>query len=124
RTAGTKVREKLWKRLLRRTEKHGVGLRRRFVGQRRHVQSAQRDERAPGPVLVGEAVGTIGVRDVDLNQHQIGLIVKGERLHVLVDELQAVIRVEKRRQRGEAERRKQRVFDRPPIGAGGFGERR
>ena len=57
--------------------------------------------------MVGDAIGAIGVRDVSLDQHEIRPVVEIERLHMLVHEDRFVIWCEKRRQRSEAERRKQ-----------------
>ena len=118
RMAGAKLREKLGKRLFRGAEEYRVRVRRRFLGQRRHVQPAHRHECAPGPVVVGDAIGAIGVRDVGLDEHEIRPVVEVELLHMLVHEHRFVVRVEKRGQRGEAERRKQRVLNGTPVGAG------
>ena len=78
RTAAAKLREKLRKRLLGWAKEDSVGVRRRFVGQRGHVQPAHRDERPPGPVVVGDAIGAIGVRDIALNQDEIRPVVEVE----------------------------------------------
>ncbi len=91
RAAGAELREKLRKRLLRGTEEHRVGVRRRFVGQRRRVQAAYRHERAPGPIVIGDAIGAGCVRDVGLDQHEIGPVVDVEVLHVLVHEDRLVV---------------------------------
>lgn len=118
RAAGAKVREKLGERLLRRAQKYRVGVRRGLIGQRGHVQSPDRHECAPGAIVVGDAIGAIGVRDVRLDQHEIRAVVEVELLHVLVHEHRLIVRVEKRGQGCEAERRKQRVLDWTPVGAG------
>jgi hypothetical protein len=123
RAASSKLREELRKRLFGRTEQHRVGMWGGFVRQRRHVKPAHRHERAPGPVVVGDAIRAIRVRDVDLNQDEIRLVIKIKLLHVLVHEDSVVVRAEERRQRGKAERREQRVLDGTPIGAGCLRER-
>ena len=122
RVAGAKLREKRRKRLLRRAEKNRVGVCRGFVGQGRDVQAAHRHERAPRPIVVGDAVGPIGIGDVGLDHHEIRPVVEGERLDMFVHENRLFVWREKRRERGEAERWKQRVLDRTPIGAGRFGQ--
>jgi hypothetical protein len=96
-----------WKRLLGRAKEHSVGVRRRFVGQRRHVQPAHRDEGPPGPVVVRNAIGTIGVRDIALNQDEIRPVVELEALHVFVHENRLIVWRQERRQRGQPQRWKQ-----------------
>ena len=97
-------------------------MRRGFLGQRRHVQAAEHDEDAFRAVGVGERVRALRVGDVDLNHDEIGTVVAGERLHVLVDDRRLVVGPEVRGEGREAERRKERVFHRPPAGSGGFGQ--
>ena len=65
-------------------EEDRVGVRSGFVGQRRHVQPAERDIGASGAVVIGEAIRAVRRRDVDLDHHQVGRIVEIERLDVLV----------------------------------------
>ena len=124
RLAGAEVVEKLRKCLLAGAEKDGVGVRRRFFGQRRDVQPAEHDERAASPVVVGDRVGAARVGDVDLNDDEVGTIVELQPRHVLVFDHGFVVRPQVGRQRRQPERRKQRVFDRAPVRAGGFGQRR
>ena len=89
-----------------------------------HVQAAEDDEHALGAVRVGERVGAARVGDVDLNGDEIGTVVAWSGRDVLVDDLGLVVWVEVGGERGQAERREQRVFDRPPVRAGGFGQGR
>src|SRR6187397_579767 len=74
--------------------------------------------------MVREAVGAIGVRDVDLNDDEVGMVIEIDRLDVLVLDGCLDVGVEIRRERGEAERREQGVLDRPPVRAGGFSQGR
>src|SRR5688572_3633437 len=106
------------------TNEDGVGMRCRLVGQRRDVQSAQCHVGALASVVIRDAIRAIRVRDVDLDHHQIGLIVEVEWLDVLVLQTNVERRIEVRRQGRKTERRKQRVLNGSPVGAGGFGERR
>ena len=99
-------------------------MRRRFVGQRRDVQTSERDEGTLGAIVIGQPVGAPRVRDVDLDDYEIRPIVSGQRLDVLVDDLGLVVRPQVRGKRGEAERREERVPDWPPEGAGGLRQRR
>ena len=123
-TPRAKVREELREGLLAGPEEHRVGVRRRLVGQRRHVQAAERDEDAFRPVVVGDAVGAARVGDVDLDDDEVGRVVGVERRDVLVHQHRLVVGPEIGRERGQAERREQRVFDRTPVRAGGLGQRR
>ena len=122
--AGAEVGEELRERLLAGPEKHGVGVRRGFVGKGRDVQAAQRDEDAFRAVCVRQGICASGVGDVDLNRHQIRTIVGRQRADMLVHDRGLVVRVEVGGEGGEPERGEQRVFDRPPVGTGGFGQRR
>lgn len=99
-------------------------MRRRLVGQRRDVEAAQRDEDAFVPVPVGESVSAARVRDVDLDDDEVGRVVGVERRDVLVHQHRLVLRPEIGRERGKAERREQGVLDRTPVRAGGLGQRR
>jgi hypothetical protein len=56
------VSEKLRPRILAGTEKDRVGVRQRFLRQRRHVKAAERDRHAFAAVVSGDAVSA--VRDV------------------------------------------------------------
>ena len=88
------------------------------------MQPAERDEHTSGPVQVRHAVRAVGVRDVDLDDDDVGGVVDRQRLDVLVDDPRPVVGGQIRGERGEAERREQGVFDRAPMGAGRFRESR
>ena len=122
--AGAQVGEEPRERLLAGAEKDRVGVRGGFVGQRRHVQAAERDERAAGAIVVREPVGAPRVGDVDLDDDEIGTVVEIERRDMLVLDDRLVVRSEIGGERGQTERRKERVLDRPPVRAGRFGQRR
>ena len=106
------------------TEEDGVGVLRRLLGQRGDVQAAERDVGALGAVVVGERVGAGGRGDVDLDDHQVRLVVQVEPLHMLVLERHLVVVIQIAGERRQAERREERVLDGPEEGAEGFGERR
>ena len=60
------------------------------------------------------------VGDVNLDYHQFRIVIEAQRFDVLVDQGQLVRRRAVRRQRGQAQRRKQGVLDRPEERAGRF----
>ena len=123
RPPGGEIVKKPRKRVFTRAEHDRVRIRDSFVRQRGDVQPPKHDVRSARPVVVRDAIGPIGIGDVDLDDHEIGVVVQVERLHVLVLQGDVEIRVEIGRQRGQAERRKQRVLDGPPGRARGFGQR-
>jgi hypothetical protein len=88
------------------------------------VQAAERDEAAARSVQIGQPVGAIGVGDVDLDDNQVRDIVECQRLDMLVLDDRAIVRIEIGGERGKAERRKQRVLDRPEERTGRLGQRR
>ena len=123
RRAGREVAQELRERVLAGAEEDRVGVWRRFLRQGRDVQPAERDMRALSPVVIGNPICAECVRDVDLDHHQVRLILEIERLDVFVLQGDVQRGIEIRRQRREAERREQRGTDGSPVGAGGFGER-
>src|SRR5687767_4188127 len=88
------------------------------------METAEHDVGAARPVMVGDAVGAVRVGDVDLNDDEVRAIVQVERLYMLVLNRGLDVGVEIGRQRGQSERRKERVLDRPPVRARGLGQRR
>ena len=103
-------------------EKYCVGMGGGFFGKGSDVQASETDERALAAIVVCDAVGAVGVGDVDLDYDQVGGIVDGERLDMFVDDDGVVIGSQICGEGGETERRKQRILDRAPIGAGCFCE--
>lgn len=87
------------------------------------MEAAKRDVCTLASIVVGDAIRAIRVGDVDLDNNQVRLIVQLQRLDVLVLEADVGIGREAGGEGRQAERGKQRVFDRSPVGAGGFGER-
>ena len=124
RLAGSEVLEELWKRLLAGTEKDRVRVRGGLVRQRGDMQAAQRNEDTLGPIRIGHRIRALRVGDVDLNDDQVRMVVGVYAADVFVNDDRLIVGTEIRGERGQAKRRKQRVFDRTPIGARGFGERR
>jgi hypothetical protein len=110
--------------LLAGAEKDRVGVRERLVGKRCDMQTAERDVRTSRAVVIGDSIRAIRIRDVNLNQDEIGSILEIERHHVLVDQYRAIVGTEKRGERRETERREERVLDRTPVRARRLGERR
>ena len=88
------------------------------------MESAERHERSAGAIGVGKSIRTTGIRDVDLNHHQVRPIVELQRRDVLVFEHSLVAGCQIGGEGRETERRKERVFDGPPVRAGRLGEGR
>jgi hypothetical protein len=88
------------------------------------VQSAEHDVRAALPVVIGNSIRPVSIRNVDLNNYEIRLIVQVKLFYVLILQRNFKIGVEVSRERGQSEGREQRVFNRSPKGTGGFGQSR
>src|SRR5581483_3623153 len=92
-------------------------------GKRGDMKSAERDVAPLAAIVVRDAIGPMSGRDIDLNHHQVRLVVEVEPFDVLILDVDLVVRIEVAGQRGEAEWGKQRVLDRPEERTGRFGER-
>ncbi len=88
------------------------------------MQPAQADVSAFAPVMVGDLVGAVGGGDIDLDHHQVGLVVQVKGFHVLVLDADLILRVQITGQGCQAQGRKERILDRPPEWAGRFGQGR
>jgi hypothetical protein len=106
------------------SDKNRVGVRCGFIRQGGDVKAAEKHVRATPAVVVSDLIRAIGVGDVNLNDHQVRLVVQGEPLDVLVVQGNLQIRIEIRGERGQTKRGKQRVLDRPPIRTRRFGQGR
>ncbi len=115
--------EELRKRLLARSQDDHVRVRRGLIWQRRHMQPAKRDQYAFAPVSVGQRIRSPRVRDVNLDDNEVWMIVGANALDVLIDDDRVVIVPQVGSEGGEPERRKQRVLDRAPERTGGFSQR-
>ena len=104
-------------------EENGVGVLNGFLGKRRDMESAQRDEGSAAAVMIGDGVGASRAGGVDLDGDQVGRVIESDGLHVLVDQGYRVVWGKVAGQSGESERREQRVLDGAEEGAGRFGER-
>jgi len=78
-----------------------------LVRKRRDVQSPEHHVGTAGAVVIRDAVGPVGIGDVDLNDDEIGVILEVERFDVLVLDRDGEVRVEVCRQGREPEGRKQ-----------------
>jgi hypothetical protein len=65
-------------------------------------------------VVVGDGVSAIGVGHINLNQHQVWSVIQGQRLDVLINQQNIVVRRQKRRQGCQPQWWKQRILDGPP----------
>jgi len=117
------ITQKLGKRVLARAETDRVGVPGGLVGQRRDVQAAEHDVHTAGAIAVGDLVRAIGVRDVDLDDDEIGCIVQVQRLDVLVLQHDLDGGVEVGGEGGQAQGRKERVLDGAPVRAGRLRQR-
>ena len=115
--AGAEVREERRPGVLARPAEHAVGVPGRLLRQARRVQAAEADVGALGAVVVGVAVGATGRGDVRLDDDEVGLVVEAQLLHVLVLQVDLVVRVQVAGQGGEPERGEERVLDRAPVAA-------
>src|ERR1700722_2205200 len=113
--AGAKVGEEVWKSLFSRSKKNGVRVPGCLYRQRRHMQPAQADKRSLAPVMIGNPVRPVCIGDVNLDHDQLRRVTKRERLHMLVHNGGVVIGREVGGERGQAQRRKQRILDGAPI---------
>ena len=66
------------------TQDDGVGMRRRLVGERGHVQPAQHHERPEPSIVIGDLVRAPRARDIHLDGDEVGRVVEREPLDVLV----------------------------------------
>ena len=73
--------------------------------------------------MIRDAVRAIGGGDVDLNHDKVRFVVEPQPLDVLVLDLGLVVLVEVGSKGGKAQRREQRILDRPPERAGRLGQR-
>jgi hypothetical protein len=117
-----KIREEARPGVIAGAEEDRVGMPQRFLGKRGDVQAAEGYVRTLPPVVIRERVRAIRRGDVDLDHHQVRLVVEGEPLDVLVLNGDPVVIRKMSRERGQAERRKQRVLDGVEEGTGGFSE--
>jgi len=107
RRPAAEVLQELRKRLLPRSKKDRVGVSGSFFRQRCHMESAECHERSAGAIGIREPVRATGVRDVDLNHHQVRPVVELQGRDVLVFEHGLIVRRQIGGEGREAERRKQ-----------------
>ncbi len=108
RLPGPEVLEEPRERLLTRTQEDHICMRDGLVWKRGDVQAAQRDEDTLGAVGVGHRIRALRIGDVDLNDHQIRMVVGVHRADVFVNDPRLVVGTEIRGQRGQPEWGKQR----------------
>ena len=88
---GTKFSQELRKRLLTRANEDCISMGSGLVGQRRHMQPIECDERAVRAIVIGQSVGSIGVGDVNLDDDEVGPVVRAQRLNVIVHQFRLVV---------------------------------
>jgi hypothetical protein len=99
-----------------------VGVTGGFLVKGRDVQAPERHIGALPPVVVGEAISAPGRGDVDLDHHEVGLVVERQPLDVLVLERDLVVVAQIAGKSGQAEGREERVLDGAKEGAYRLGE--
>jgi hypothetical protein len=67
-------------------EKDGVGMPGCLVGKRGDVKASETDERTFASVVVRDPVCAVSIGDVDLDDDQVGSIVRIELFYVFVDD--------------------------------------
>jgi hypothetical protein len=122
RATGAEVGQEARPRLLPGAQEDRVGVGGRLLGPRGHVEPAEGHMGAAATVLVGEAVGTPGRRDVDLDCDEVGRTPGVQLLDVLVLDPHLVPGPEVAGERRQAERREEGVLDGPEEGALRLGE--
>ena len=80
------------------------------------MESAEQNVRTPRSIVVSDLICPVCVGDIDLNDHQVGLVVKVELLDVFVLERYFEVGIEISGKSCQTKRRKERVLDGPPIG--------
>ena len=118
------VAQEFGERVLARPEEDRVRMRCSFVRQRRDVQAPENNVGPAPAIVVRNLISAVGVCNVDLNNNQIRSILQVELLDVLVLQRDLDVGIEVRSECCQTKRRKQRVLDRPPIGARSFRQRR
>src|SRR4029453_10927745 len=107
-----------------RPEKNRVCVGRSFIRKRRDVQATEHDICSTRTIMVGDPVRTISIGDVNMNNHQVRLIVEVELLNVLILQGDLEVRIEIRSQRCQTKRGKKGVLDWSPEGTRSLGQRR
>ena len=97
-----------------------VGVLRRFVRQRRGMEATDGDANAACSVRIRDLIGATSRRDVGLQHDQVGFVLEIQALDVLIADLDVVVGFAVGGQRCQAERREERVLDRPEEGARRF----
>jgi len=70
--------------------------------------------------VISDAIRAIGVRDVDLDDYEVRVVVQIEFFDMFVLKRDIKFRIQVGSESRQAKRRKQRVLDWPPVGAGSF----
>ena len=73
--------------------------------------------------MVSDLICAIGVRDVDLNDHQVGRVLEIELLDVFVLQRDVEVRIEISREGSQTQGREERILDWPPVWARGLSQR-
>src|SRR6266550_6641557 len=105
------------------SDKDRVCVRCRLIRQRCDVEATEQYVGTERTIVVSDLVCPICVGDVDLYDHQVWLVVEVDLLDVLVLQRDLEVGIEIRGESCQAEGRKERVLDRPPIGTRCFGQR-
>src|SRR5437899_6352233 len=88
------------------------------------MQAAEHNLGSAPAIVVGELVRPSSRRDVNLDYYEIGLVVQPQLFDVLITNRDVIVVAQVGGKRCEAERREERVFDRPKERARGFGKGR
>jgi len=92
--------------ILARSQKNGVGMRRSLMGQRGHMQPSQCYVCSPGAILVSQLVSAVSRSDIDLDHHQLSVVVQIQLLYMLILDGDLVIFTQIPGQRSQTERGK------------------
>src|SRR5437660_908035 len=106
--------------ILARTEKNRIGMSSRLIGQSSDMQPAESDVGSPGTIMVGQFVRSVRRSDIDLDHHQLRIIIEVQPFHMFILDSNLVIVIEISGQRCKTERGKKGIFNWTKIGADGF----
>ena len=71
------------------------------------MQATKRHVAPLTPIVVGNLITTIGVRDIDLDHNEVGRVVERKGFHVLIDQRCLDVRIKVGGQCGKSERWKE-----------------
>src|SRR5262245_48016055 len=106
-TSRAVIGQKLWPSIFAGTQKNRVGMFSGFIWKRCNVQSSKDNVSSVSSIMIGNSIGTVRGRNVDLNDHEVRCVVDVEPFDMFVRDADLIIRMKIGRQSRQAQRRKQ-----------------